>query len=272
MAALFRERALAGKGASDPVDEPVRVVHVPAWLALVLALVVLAAGSIWLFAGTIAVTATGSGAVMSAPTNVRVLANAYGTLSTAVPAPGTKVREGQTVAVIEVGGVDNPIWKVTSPINGVVVGVGPGVDATVGSGDYLGTIAPDGLEQVAYLYIAPGKGELVHPGMPARLYPDSSDTSADGFLMGTVATVSPLPVSVSHIAYQVGDPALAESLAANGPVVEVQVALEPADTPSGWKWSRTPGPGGRLTSGVPTSGDVVLDEVPPYQAFFGWAG
>lgn len=268
---LFRERALAGQATTEAIDEPVRLVTVPTWAALGVAVFILVAGVVWLVGGSVAVTTAGPGVIVNEPTNARILAPADGTVTQAAEL-GAVVRKGQAVVAVTTrdDGTAGRIAVVTAPFNGTVVGIGPGVGAGVVTGEYTLTLAPTSKLQLGYLYVPAREGELVRTGMTVRLAPESVDTSVTGLLLGQVATVSPLPVPVERIAYVVGDRSTAERIASEGDVVELTVLLQPdPSTPTQLAWTQPPGPTESLTSGVPTSGTVVLAEVAPYRAFLG---
>jgi pyruvate/2-oxoglutarate dehydrogenase complex dihydrolipoamide acyltransferase (E2) component len=218
----------------------------------------------------VALSTTGSGVVTNAPTNSLVAATTSGKLIAAAPPVGTKVRVGDAVARILQQGESRVITNVPAPVDGTIVGVGAGSDVVVDSGQYLATIAPDTTEQFGYLFIPDQAGESVRPGMRALLAPDSAHTTADGLLEGTVDFVSPLPVDESRIAYITADTQYTKAVMQQGPLVEVKIRLIPdPSTPTGWRWTRPPGPSRPIVSGMPTSGTVELARVRPYQAFFG---
>ncbi|MEI8082227.1 MAG: HlyD family efflux transporter periplasmic adaptor subunit [Actinomycetes bacterium] len=270
MSTLFRQRAVAGRSSAETLDDQVRIVRLPVWSALGLAVLLLAGFLVWLSVGTVAISTKGAGVVTNAPTNSLVSATSSGNLITAAPPVGTMVRVGDVVAQIMEQGEPSTVTKVLAPVSGTIVGVGAGSNVVVDYGQYLATIAPDTAEQFGYLFIPDQAGESVRPGMSALLAPDSVNTTSEGLLEGTVVYVSPLPVDESRIAYITADKQYTKELMQQGPLVEVKIAPVPdPTTPTGWRWTRPPGPSQPLVSGMPTMGTIVLAQVPPYQAFFG---
>ncbi|TXH45577.1 MAG: HlyD family efflux transporter periplasmic adaptor subunit [Actinobacteria bacterium] len=280
MAGIFRDRAVAGRAASEVTDRPVRVATAPAWAALALAVILLVLLAVWLFAGTVTLTTQGYGVIDNVPANVVVTSQSAGVLRQAPPPVGTRVAAGETVAVI---GGDDPqtpalpgsapgsgSTTVAAPIAGTVVAVGPGWGSSVAAGVPLATIAPETTDQIGYLFIPVAPTLQAHPGSAVNFNVDTVDPTGDGLLQGTVRSVSPLPVDESRIAYLTANAELTSQILASGPVVEVQVALT-ADpgTPSGWRWTLPPGPSHRITSGTPAHGTVILSQVRPYKAFLG---
>ena len=270
MNTLFRQRAVTGRSSADTLRDPVRIVRLSWWAALGLAVLLLVGFVVWLTAGEVALSTTGNGVVTNAPTNSLVAATATGKLVTAAPPVGVKVHVGDVVAQILPQADGREITTVLAPVSGTIVGVGAGRNASVDSGQHLATIAPDTVEQFGYLFIPDQEGESVRPGMHALLAPDSVHTTSEGLMEGTVVSVSPLPVDESRIAYITADVQYTKELMQQGPLVEVKIQPIPdPSTPTGWRWTRPPGPDRPIVSGMPATGTVELARVPPYQAFFG---
>lgn len=268
MAGVFRDRAIAAQSSSEALDQRVHVVPLRAWLALGLAVLVLATGAMWLFGGNVAVTVEGSGTIVNAPTNIAVSAPVDGTVVGDTLDIGTHLAKGDPMLFIE-SGTNRTRVPVTAPVDGTVVALGAGQGAAVMVGDNLATVAPDSDEQVGYLYVAESAGNQVSPGMVVRLLPNDVDATRNGYLKGTVATVSPLPVTRTRLDYVLADQPMADHLAASGPLLEVLVALDvDTTTPTGYVWTQPPGPDAPIVSGIPTAGSIIVAEVPPFRAFF----
>lgn len=267
MPSIFRERAIAAQSGSDALSARSRVVPVRGWLALGLALLVLAGGALWLFAGTIVVIADGPGTIVNAPANAVVTAPVSGTLASMEVTVGSTVSKGQTIAVI--AAPDGTTKPVRSVIAGVVVTLGPGPGATVDVGELLAVVAPDSDSQVAYAFVPAADAKGLTPGAPGWLLPEGADQTEVGYIRGQVVAVSPLPVPVSRIAYVLTDQVMAEKIAAQGPVVEVLITLDAdASTPTGLAWTQPPGALEPIVSGTPAQASLEVAEVPPYRAFF----
>jgi hypothetical protein len=265
---IFRDRAIAAQSGHDALDQRVHVVPVRAWIALALALVVLFGGALWLFGGNVAVMASGPGTVVNSPGNLLVAAPVSGILAPAQAEIGARVDANEVIAVIA-SGADQQEIAVRSAIAGTIVGLGPGPGAGVAVGEQIAIIAPNSERQVAYAFVPTAEAGELAAGPTAWLLPANLDPTEVGYIRGTVASVSPLPVPTSRIAYVLADPALAERVAAQGPVLEVLIALEADDdTPSGLAWTQSPGPSGPIVSGTPASASIVVAELPPYRAFF----
>jgi hypothetical protein len=265
---VFRERAIAAQSGTNALDERIRVVPVRAWIALSLALVILVGGALWLFAGRIVVMASGPGVVVNAPGNLLVTSPIDGTLVRTDVAIGARIVAGDVLAVIVTGAGDAEV-PVASAVSGVVVAVGPGPGANVAFGEELAVIAPDSDQQVAYAFVPAVDGAQIRPGMRAWMLPDDVDPTEVGYLRGEVAAVSPLPVPTSRIGYVLANRALADQVAAQGPVLEVLITLEAdASTPTGLVWTQPPGLLRPIVSGTPGTASIAVAELPPYRAFY----
>ena len=266
MTVAFRTRAVAARGEAE-VAHRVRVVRPPAWFALALALLGLAGLLAWMLLGRVAITTRGVGVITNPPANAAVVVPVEGVLRQAPTQAGETATAGETLAVIATG--TGEVVEVASPVDGTVVGLGPGPGAAVHPGETLVMVAPTAATQIGYIYVPSSANDQVRPEMQVFLSPASTNSTADGVLLGTVSAVSPLPVSEARVRYITGNEELTASALSSGPVDEVQVALVPAPTPSGWQWTRPQGPGGPIVSGTPTDGVIIIEMVRPYAAFTG---
>jgi len=103
---------------------------------------------------------------------------------------------------------------------------------------------------VAFVFVPVEQGSQVRPGMPARVVPTTVNKAEHGHIVGTVRTVSPLPVGVEEVGRLLGSRSLADAMLKSGPQYLLEVALERADTPTGFRWSSAGGPGIALGHGA----------------------
>lgn len=268
MATLFRDRAVAGRAASELTDKPVRIVGIPAWAALSVAVLLLALLGIWLFAGSVSITTQGIGVITNVPANTVVRADRAGRIAESAPPVGTILEAGDRIAVIRGG--SGRTFPVTTPIAGTIVALGPGLGGDVTPGVALATVAPDTDQQVGHIFLPVDTAPKVSAGDQVYLEVDTVDPTEDGLLEGDVVAVNPLPADPARIAYLTANAGLTEEIVAGGPVIEVKIELTPdPQAPSGWRWSLPPGPKKPLVSGAPSRGTVILAQVRPYEAFLG---
>lgn len=122
-------------------------------------------------------------------------------------------------------------------------------------------VAPSGshTDLVAQIYVPAQDGKRVKPGMLIKLAPSVVKPEEDGYLEGTVESVSPFPVSEQSMLRAVRNQSLVEALLKDGPVYEahVRVGSDPT-TPSGLRWSNGRGPALQIASGTPVHGLVTV--------------
>jgi HlyD family secretion protein len=121
-------------------------------------------------------------------------------------------------------------------------------------------VTPRGaVDLVAEVYVPALDGKRVKVGMPIKLSPSVVKPEEDGYLEGTVESVSPFPVSEESMLRTVRNPSLVQALLKNGPVYDTHVrVLADAHTPSGLRWSNGRGPAIQIASGTPVYGLVTV--------------
>ncbi len=158
--------------------------------------------------------------------------------------------------------------EVRSPYAGRVIEVGQWPGQGVSPGTALATIdletSPGSgdpkLRNLAYFPIRTGK--RIQVGMEVRVAPMSVQRERFGSIIGVVTHVSEYPVGSRTPAAAVGNPELARALLSPGGVIEVEVDLEAADTPSGFHWTSA-GPPNRPTAGTTTRTTVTVEQRRP---------
>lgn len=265
---MFRERAVVKEPQAD-LDRPFRLVTTPAAFGLVIALVAAVAGCLWLFAGQIAVKASGVGIIVNPPGNVQVYADASGTVSSEIAQSGEKVAAGDVIAIITTP--DNTDVPVIAPIDGTIVSEYTAEYALISEGSPLVAIAPNTGPMVAMLFLPSASIADVAAGQRVEVTPDTVDSSRDGYLIGKVKSLDPLPMTIERLSLLLGDDGLLNELLAEGPVQEVLVELEQdSQAPLGLKWSGSgPADSADVQSGTIVSGKIVLKNQTPWQAFTG---
>jgi HlyD family secretion protein len=118
--------------------------------------------------------------------------------------------------------------------------------------------APSGPEQlVAEIYVPSRDGNRVRAVMALKLAPSVVKPEEDGYLEGTVESVSPFPVSEQSMMRTLRNGNVVDALLKSGPVTEVRVRVSmDLTTPSGLRWSNGRGPTIKIDSGTPVQGLV----------------
>jgi len=162
---------------------------------------------------------------------------------------------------------------VAAPWDGVVVELTANVGEIVASGAPVMRMLPDAgadagdggpaVPLVGLLYVSPGDGKRIRPGMPVQVVPSTVRVQRDGFIHGTVGAVSAIHATRESMMRTLKNSALVEQLMRAGPPMEVVVRLTPdPGSPSGFRWSSGPGPNRVIEGGTMAEGRVVVDRVP----------
>lgn len=117
---------------------------------------------------------------------------------------------------------------------------------------------------VAVLFVPATAGKRVQPGMTVRVSPSTVKREEYGSILGRVTWAAEYPSTSRGMVRLLGNEALVTKLMAEGPPIQVNVALErDAATPSGFRWSSSTGPNVKISSGTLATGDVVVREEAP---------
>lgn len=139
--------------------------------------------------------------------------------------------------------------KVVSPYSGEILELKVYRGSPVAGGAPIMSIQPDVEALEVLVYLDSSRAKDVRPGMDAEVSPGTVKREEYGFLRGKVTFVADYPATPASMMRNLENESLTQSLG-NGPVTEVRIELEPADTPSGFRWSSQQGPPLRLSSGT----------------------
>ena len=118
----------------------------------------------------------------------------------------------------------------------------------------------------AVLFVPASAGKKVQKGMAVRISPSTVKREEYGSLLGKVTWVAEFPSTARGMTRLLGNEALVAKLMEQGPPIQVNVALElDPTTPTGYRWSSSRGPSLKISSGTLASGDVVVQEDPPFR-------
>nr|WP_319485918.1 NHLP bacteriocin system secretion protein [uncultured Cohaesibacter sp.] len=176
--------------------------------------------------------------------------------------------------------------EVLADIAGKVVRINTRPGALVSSGETLFEITPrtEGtLKAVAY--ISMDEGKRLKQDDEVLLTPSSLPIDLHAQMIGTVAGISPLPISREALKQSIGDDGLIEMITAKGAVFEVWIDLSPSkNTASGYLWTSKEAEGLTLSSGTSFSASIRIEQrpllalaIPALKRFLGeatdsWAG
>ncbi|MYZ41147.1 MULTISPECIES: HlyD family efflux transporter periplasmic adaptor subunit, partial [unclassified Streptomyces] len=248
---------------SDDFDVPVRLAPTRSVVALAVTVVLLAAGAVWSFAGSLPRT-------MRAP---GVLTHTDGSFFLHSPVPGRIERVDVVEGVLFPKGTvlftvrnDTGEHPVRSAVAGRVTSLLAATGATVTPKDELAVVervAGAGDPLIAVVYVPAPDAVHIHPGTAADLEVETVSAQRYGVLRGTVVSVGRFPQTPEQITAFLADPLLGRELTAQGEPVAVTVRLAPAPTASGFRWSTGEGPPYRIDSRLVAAVDLHLPPVRP---------
>ena len=113
------------------------------------------------------------------------------------------------------------------------------------------------------LYVPINHGKRIQPGMSVQVTPDIVERERFGGIVGHAVSVSPYPVTTEGAVVTTGSAEVAHALTADGPAIEVRVALDSDQrTVSRYRWSSSQGPPMQITAGTTTTARIILEREP----------
>jgi hypothetical protein len=262
----YRERALEQDDVREALDERVRVVSLPRWIALVVGLLLIVGLIAWSASKEVQTTVEGQG-VISLPGGIpHVVTPLAGVVVTPPPSVGSSVGTGEVVAKISTGA--GPPVAVTALEGGTISTAPVVLGSYVHPGDVLATIVPPGTHQpIFFVFVTDSEASEITPGMSAEVTPAAAVSQTAVLLKCRVVSVQGIPDTASRIANVVGS-VLASSLEK---VPSNEVILEPTEpgqaTQDGYVWNTSAGSiTFRLASRV--SARIVLKQESPLSYVF----
>ena len=152
---------------------------------------------------------------------------------------------------------------VISPYAGQVLELKVYRGSAVAEGTPIVSIQPDSGKLEGLVYLSSLHAKDVKPGMDAQISPGTVRREEYGFMIGKVSFVAAYPATSAAMMSVLGNESLTQSVTASGPVTEVHLDLEPAGTPSGFKWSSRQGPPLPISSGTLCSAQIVTEHDKP---------
>jgi HlyD family secretion protein len=140
------------------------------------------------------------------------------------------------------------LWSIFATIPTLVSGTG----MVVSSSEHPGQLA-------AVLYLPLDAAGRVRPGMEVQLALATAPPEAVGRLQGAVAAVAGVPADRPAMLRVLGNEALAQSLVAQGALIEVRVALahDPGSA-DGYRWSSPRAMDLAVRPGTPCTGTITV--------------
>ena len=252
----FRDRALGEN--PNPLEHIDHLFHHTArrlWVGVVGIAILLSAGVLWTVVATQSQTMTAPALVVPPEGIYAVNTGQPGVVSSLLVQQGQLVKTDQTLAVIEVA--DGTTVLLRSPVRGRIVAQDVRLGDTVTGAESAFRIAPTS-DLVGVALVPADQVSRLRVGMPASLTVNGVARAEYGVVKGVVATISPIAVSTARLRQITGDDSLVNLPQQLGPLREVTITLDQADTPSGLEWTRGEGPAAALPIGVRAQATVEI--------------
>jgi HlyD family secretion protein len=154
--------------------------------------------------------------------------------------------------------------NILSPFSGRVLEVLADRGSVVSPGTPVLSVEVLSEDLMAVLFVPASAGKKVQRGMAVQVSPSTVKREEYGSILGRVVWVAEFPSTARGMTRLLGNEALVTKLMAEGPPIQVNVALaRNAATPTGYRWSSSRGPSLKISSGTLASGDVVVKEDRP---------
>ncbi len=255
---LFRAEALAAANQPlEQLDQLVRLTSRRTWLTVSGVLLLAVAAVLWGVIGKSSVMAEGTGVMLPTDGLSEISSLTAGVLRDLPPTVGDRVRAGQRIGRVTTA--NGATAAVTSLIDGVVVEVLAERGDVVGPSTPLLRVEATSDQLVAYTFMPVANGQLIKIGTPINVGVATAPSGQYGAIRGTVTAVSLLPVSTERLNFLAGESnTIVSLLESRGPALELQVELERADTPSGYRWTSGRGPDFTIAAGTILQPTIVL--------------
>ncbi len=267
---LFRPSELERLSSPEQLDRLMRIADPKGWIALAAIAGVTFLVISWSIFGSIATTVRGQGVLIREAGGFHVTSPVAGQVVVVNVTSDGLVEPGRVVARIDQPGTG--LVTVRSPFRERV----SVVEVLIKEGDYVTPGEPIisvdkiGAPLRAVLYLPAARGQQVHPGMFAAVYPVSVSREQYGFIRGRVRSVAGVPSTVQGMTALLGNATLVQALfnASGGTPLQVEIDLERADTPSEVAWSSSRGPATPLRVWTLSAVDITLGVQRPMSLIF----
>ena len=285
-------------------NKPVDITAKTSWLILIGVLILFLGLLYWALFGTIDVTTSAPGLLVSGGGFAYCYSTTEGFLYDISYDLGDQINEGDVAArvnkpdiVREINIIQNELEEIETPEKkkkneetltslkerlkkeSRILNVESGkiTDIYVQKGQYINKgdpvlkISRNGKtvkDLIGVLYYPVEEGKTIEANMDCRLIPSITNKETYGFLKGKVVSVSEFPISIKAIADFTGSQKFAE-LFSKEPVLEVIIDLLPStETPSGYQWSSSEGPDMKLEPGTLCDGLCITKKLNPIELIF----
>jgi len=265
---LFREEAVDKMLSPDDLDRLMRVTDPKGWLALIGLVALLVPAVVWGVFGSIPNQVTANdGILMHLDALHEVASQTSGIVTEVSVGIGDAVQEGEAVVQVHTDAGDKA--NVVSLFSGNVADISIETGMYLNRGQQIAVIEVAHKPLEAVFFVPAEQGKQLEPGMQVHVSPSTVKAEEYGYLQGTVASISQLPVSEGDMLRLLEDGSLVDALRTEKDQLQVNVELvSDPSTPSGFAWSSSKGPPIPLSHGTLCTAAFILGQEHPVDLIF----
>ncbi len=247
--------------ASTAFTEPVPLTRPPVLLVLLLAVVLITAGSLATAFATVTTQVKADGMLIAGGSFFPVVAPATGQVTAVQVAIGDALEAGQQVGVIATA--DGQPMAITTAQAGTVAQLILITGTVIAAGTPVLQLVATGAPLTAVAFAPVDKAASITIGAAARMYPEGSTTNDTSYIQATVTGISSFVADPDQVAVALGSTALSAQYTSDGAVRELTITPvpDPAD-PTGMAWSPGSRSGAPVQSGMLVTVDVITGDAP----------
>jgi len=267
MSSIFRKEALKKLSSPDQLDKRINLIGRGGIFGLIAILLLIAAGLVWAFTGTVTTTVHGSGILTNDSAGVKVVAAAQeGIVKTVFLNTGDQVKSGDPIVCLSQDGKE---VEVNSLFDGEILELRVTEGEFVPAGTTVALLTNPSNNFVVMALFPAAEGKLITEGMQADVVPSIVKPEEYGSMPGKILSVSERPVSSAEVQAFLQDEELVELLTGGEPPIMVIVEVQTdSSSASGFKWGSGTGPPFLITSGTISGVEVSVDEQTPITLLF----
>jgi HlyD family secretion protein len=261
-AQVYRQSAIDRLAAPEELDKMIKITDRKGWIALVGLTLIVIAAIVWGFLGTIPSVVRIQGVLIRQGGIQEIKASQTGQIEEISLVPGKAVTQGEIIGKLK--NANGEVVDLLSSQNGRILDIAVQKNQLITAETVLVRLELETQPLQGVMFVPLAEGKKIHPGLKVHIAPSNVDSGRDGYMVGTVTTVSQFPITTEGLMATLRSRELAQTIAPGGSSLKVEVNLEASDnTFSGFKWSNGVGPNLRISSGTIFAGTLTTEERSP---------
>lgn len=262
---MYRAGAVGNLSSPEQLDTEVRLVRPGGWIALGAVGFVLLAFVVWCFVGTVKTTFPAAGVLETQYGTVNAVSPDAGAVTEVFVTAGDDVVAGDPIA--EVATQDGSI-TVEAPEDGTIVEMLAYPSDVLEAGALVASLQPADEDLRVYAFVPVSSSQPIKAGMPVQISVTTVPSEEFGLLLGTVSRVGTHPVTRAGVQALLNNEEITGLIVTGAPVFQIEVTLDEADTPTGYRWTSGDGPPEELAAGTLVNSSVITAEQAPITLLF----